>query len=186
MSRVALFGGAFDPPHLGHQAATLHLLSCGGLDQVWWVPSVVHAFGKRMAPFDDRLAMCALCLRPFDPARVQLCSVERELPAPQHTVDTVAALVARFPDHRFEVVIGSDNLSELERWKDPERLRALAPLRVLPRAGHDPQAVLPEVSSSAVRQRLAQGGGVEDWLDREVALYIQAHSLYKGGSGGNG
>jgi nicotinate-nucleotide adenylyltransferase len=186
MSRVALFGGAFDPPHIGHQAATLHLLVCHDVDAVWWVPSVVHAFGKRMASFEHRLAMGALALRHFEPGSVQLCSVERDLPPPQHTVDTVAHLVAQYPAQRFCVVIGSDNVAELDRWKDLDRLRALSEICVLPRAGHAPGALLPEVSSSAVRRRLREGGSVEDWLDREVALYIQEHRLYKVDAGGAG
>ncbi|MFH1811196.1 MAG: nicotinate-nucleotide adenylyltransferase [Pseudomonadota bacterium] len=186
MSRIALFGGAFDPPHIGHQAVTLHLLACHDVDEVWWVPSMVHAFGKRMAAFEHRLGMCERALRPFAPGRVQLCSVERDLPPPQHTVDTVDWLTRQHPGHTFCVVIGSDNLADLERWKDVDRLRLLARILVLPRAGHSAGALLPEVSSSAVRQRLRDGASTEAWLDHEVALYIAAHSLYKVAAGGTG
>jgi nicotinate-nucleotide adenylyltransferase len=186
--QIAVFGGAFDPPHLGHQAVCLYVFAIEEIDEVWWVPSVVHAFGKRTAPYEHRVAMCRLAARHFDPARVRVSTVEAELSSPQHTVDTVAHLHAREPEARFSVVIGSDNLDDLHRWKEIDRLRSLAPFVVVPRAGHAlaeaEGALLPEISSRDLRARLARGEDTGQRVDREVGLYIEAHGLYKGARGG--
>lgn len=185
--RIAIFGGAFDPPHLGHQAVCLYLLALEAVDEVWWVPSVVHAFGKRTAPFEHRVAMCRLAVRHFEAERVSVSTVEQSLPSPQHTVDTISHLQERYPEDQFCVVIGSDNLDDLARWKEVERLQALAPFLVVPRAGYTDrpdEAVLPRVASRELRARLARGEQTAPLLDREVALYIEANRLYKGARGG--
>jgi nicotinate-nucleotide adenylyltransferase len=185
--RIAIFGGAFDPPHSGHQAACLYLLACGEVDTVWWVPSMVHAFGKQMAPFDERVAMCRLAIRPFDPARVQVSTVEADLPPPQRTVDTVAHLAALHPGCQLRVAIGSDNLDELPRWKEIDRLRSLAPLLVVPRSGYlDAGAppLLPEIASSELRQRIARGADPRPLVDAAVAAHIAERKLYRSAAGG--
>lgn len=184
--RVAFFGGAFDPPHHGHQAVCLYLLAVAGLDQVWWVPTPVHAFGKSTAPYQARVDMCRLAVRHFHPEAVRVSTVERDLPAPQHTVDTVTHLVAAHPDLRFAVAIGSDNLTELERWKDIDRLRQLADFAVVPRPGAvaaDSPALLPAISSSGVRHALQQGADDLPGLDAEVLGFIRQRGLYGSGGG---
>ncbi|MBN2361290.1 MAG: nicotinate-nicotinamide nucleotide adenylyltransferase [Deltaproteobacteria bacterium] len=186
--RIAIFGGAFDPPHLGHQAACLYLLTTSEVDSVWWVPSLVHAFGKQMAPFEDRVAMCRLAVRHFDPARVLVSTVERDLPPPQCTVDTVDHLARQRPDRQLRVAIGSDNLDELARWKEIDRLRVLAPLLVVPRTGEIRAAaarpLLPQVASSEIRNRIAEGGDPRPFVDDAVAHFISERGLYRDRDGG--
>jgi len=185
-NRIAIFGGAFDPPHLGHQAACLYLLAGGEVDAVWWVPSMVHAFGKQMASFEDRVALCRLATRHFDPARVQVLTVERELPPPQCTVDTVAHLAQQHPGRQLRVAIGSDNLAELPRWKEIDRLRSLAPLLVMPRSGHldaTERALLPKISSSELRQCIARGVDPRPLVDAAVAAHIADRGLYRATAG---
>ncbi len=176
--RIGLFGGAFDPPHLGHQALSLHVLATQNIDVLWWLPAPVHAFAKEMASFADRVAMCKLAQACFDRNRVSVCELERDLPPPQYSVDTVRHLVEKYPGDRFFWVIGSDNLDSLHLWKEPEVLKRLAPFIVLPRAGHHEAALLPQVSSTDLRAALAQGQAPGERLDRAVAHYIEKHGLY--------
>ena len=65
--RVALFGGSFNPPHVAHQLAALYVLETAPVDELWFVPAFEHAFGKPLAPFDDRLAMCELAAAALGP-----------------------------------------------------------------------------------------------------------------------
>src|SRR5204862_8276407 len=83
--RVALFGGSFNPPHIAHQLAALYVLETAPVDELWFVPAYEHAFGKPLAAFDDRLAMCKLTAAALG-ARARVSDVERAIggasPAP--------------------------------------------------------------------------------------------------------
>ncbi len=178
---VALFGGAFNPPHIAHQAVTLHVLATQPVDQLWWLPVPVHAFAKNLLDWPTRAAMCQKALRHFDARRVRLCDIERQLPAPNYTVDTLRALHRRHPGWRFSWIIGSDNLDRLEDWHEIEAMRQLCDFIVLPRAGHDQAALLPKVSSSQIRSLLANGAGDDrlvHLLDVKVLQMIRYRKLY--------
>lgn len=175
---IALFGGAFDPPHLGHQALTLHVLATQNVDQVWWLPTPVHPFAKNMASWSQRLVMCQLALRHFDVHKVRLCEIENALPAPNYTVETVAALQKRHPGWDFSLVIGSDNVDRLDSWHDIARLRSLCQFIVVPRAGHKHGALLPQISSTEVRETLGHARLPSRQVDQQVLAYIQQHKLY--------
>lgn len=189
MARIALYGGAFDPPHMAHAFAVTWLLS--QVDAVWLVPTGEHAFGKRMVPFAQRVQMLRLSLRHFEPKRVDVCTIESERAGPSLTFDTLKALSERHPEHTFHWVIGADNLTEAHRWHRFDELVATWRMFVLGRPGHEaalarferaPWAIigptLPDVSSSALRAALAGEGSPEAlrWIDPEVAAV--ARPLY--------
>ncbi len=186
--KIALFGGSFDPPHLAHQLACLLLLEGEGFERVWMLPTYRHAFGKQLGPFEDRVEMCALAARPFG-GRVVVCEVERALFAerPNRTFDTLEHLQAHAPDDAFTIVVGSDLLPELPQWWNFEALRARAPFLVLRRPGHPREAPgfrfahleLPDLSSSAIRRRAAQGLPLEGLVASAVADHIRARGLYR-------
>lgn len=113
--RIALFGGSFDPPHIGHQMACLYVLETHDIDELWLVPCFQHPFDKRMTEFAHRVAMCRRVAGSLSP-RVQVCTIEEELRGPSYTISTVRALSARHPGHQFHVVIGADLLAERPRW----------------------------------------------------------------------
>lgn len=154
--RVAFYGGSFDPPHVGHLLSAVYALALG-FDKVLVVPVFEHAFGKQMAPFDARVALCRACFRGIE--GVEVSELEATLERPSYTVRTLERLTAEHPDWELRVLVGSDVLAETHAWHEFERVQALAPLFVLPRRGHEaPElgpAVLPEVSSSEVRELLA-------------------------------
>src|SRR3954464_13123296 len=76
--RVALFGGSFNPPHIAHELAALYVLETALVDALWFVPAYEHAFGKPLAPFDDRMAMCELVAAALGP-RARVSDVERAI-----------------------------------------------------------------------------------------------------------
>jgi nicotinate-nucleotide adenylyltransferase len=154
--RVAFFGGSFDPPHVGHLLSAVYALALG-FDKVLVVPVYEHAFGKRMAPFDARVALCRACFRGID--GVEVSELEALLERPSYTVRTLEHLAKAHPDWELRTLVGSDVLAETHAWHEFDRVEKLAPLFVLARLGHDGPglgpAVLPEVSSSEVRSLLA-------------------------------
>ena len=171
-----VFGGSFDPPHLGHVLATAWALSKHPASEVWWTPVASHAFGKGLTPFALRAHLVRLAIAPFG-GRVALCEVERELPAPSRTWATMNALEAMHPDRVFGLVIGSDLLSEVDRWHRWPDICARWPLLVLPRGGWgDPPSAdsfrLPQVSSTTARE--AWTAGDHAWLLSHIPSAVLA------------
>lgn len=179
--KIALFGGSFDPPHLGHMLAAIYVLGTADLDRLWFIPCYQHAFGKPLAPYEHRLAMCLRALEILPPT-VEVSSVEGELKGISRTVDTVRHLQEKHPEHSFSLVVGSDLLSEQGQWKDGKALREMLPMIVVGRAGSEcePAACLtiPNVNSTAIRRRLSQGEAVSHLMPRSVLEYIEDHGLY--------
>jgi len=185
MSRtVAIFGGSFNPPHVGHVLAVAYVLSAHDVDAVLVVPAFRHPFHKDLCPFEHRLAMARLAFQ--DLARADVSEIERDLGAQvSRTVDTLEALAERYPQWRLRLVIGADVLHDRAKWHRFDRVVELAPLIVLGRAGvahaEAPRAVLPEVSSSGIRKAFAScdEGALEGRLPRTVRDYIAREGLYR-------
>ena len=180
---IALFGGSFNPPHLGHLFVITQVLATEAVDEVWLVPTHTHAFGKDLAPFPLRLAMCRAAAELFGD-RVRACSVEGDLARKgreNRTVDTLEHLASAHPDDRFALVIGTDLLAEVDRWKRPERLRELARFIVVNRAGFERAGagpVVPDVSSTWIRSELARGGDVSRFVPRAALEIVEREGLY--------
>lgn len=190
--RVGVFGGSFNPPHVGHALLAHSILATEPLDELWIIPVLAHPFGKAAASFEHRLAMCRLAFGMLGD-RVKVMDIERHLPTPSYTVQTLEALHAARPGIKPTLIIGSDILPELDRWEEPHRLPQLSQIVVVPRAGApDIEARdgfemkvyrgfrLPRVSSTAVQKALSSGADVDGWLDKTVLDYIREHELYGG------
>lgn len=188
-ARVGVFGGSFDPPHLGHALVTTWALATTGLDEVWWIPAFQHAFGKRSAPFEVRCALCELAVRRFNGVRVS--RVEGELGGESRTIDTLEALEARHPGVSFELVIGADLVAQLPRWKRWDDLSRY-PRHVVGRGdtvAPEGMVRIPDVSSTALRAALATGDRERAamQMDGEVLARALALGLYRAGQhGGDG
>lgn len=179
--RVALYGGSFNPPHLGHELAALYVLETSGVDELWLMPTFQHPFDKALAPFEDRLAMCRLAAAALGP-RARVTDIERELGDESRTLRTVRALQARYPEHEFALVIGADLVAESATWYGAEELRATVPFIVVGRAGlaAGPRAAIemPAVSSTQIRRALGEGKPVTGLVSRAVLEYIEARGLF--------
>jgi nicotinate-nucleotide adenylyltransferase len=182
MTRVALYGGSFNPPHVAHQLLTLLVLETAEVDEVWWVPTYQHAFGKELAPWDDRLEMCRLATRRFGDA-VKVLEVEAEQGGESRTIRTLETLAAQHPAHSFRLLVGADILGESSLWYRWDEIVARAPLLVVARDGHpnppDALPAVPPVSSTEIRRRLARGETAVPLVSRAVMDYIAAQELYR-------
>lgn len=177
---IAVYGGSFDPPHIGHTLVCAYVLGVHPIDRILVLPVANHAFSKRLAGFEHRVRMCELAFR--DVRRVEVSCLERELPAPNRTLHTLELLQQREPTAHLRLLIGSDLLAETASWFEFDRVRALAPPIVVPRAGYaSPEApgpALPDVNSSELRRRLRAGEDTLGLLDPQVAAYARSHGLY--------
>jgi nicotinate-nucleotide adenylyltransferase len=184
---VAIYGGSFDPPHISHVLAAVYALKVGGFEQVLVVPVFEHAFQKQLTPFQHRLRMCELSFSGI--AGVEVSPVERELETPSLTLRTVLHLSSAHPDWAMRLLIGSDVLSDTSKWHAFERISELAPPYVVARPGFEHPsahaALLPDVSSTRVREALATRGTSESdellagCMPSAVLAYADEHDLYK-------
>lgn len=188
--RLGIFGGSFDPPHLGHLLPAIDAAEALGLDTVHFVPAKEQPFkaGLARASAADRLAMVGLLVRGVpgfvaDPA-------ELDRPGLSFTVDTVTELAERYPDAELVLLLGADAYALFEQWREPDRIRALARVAVLLRGGDtlaapadDSVQVLEtrrvDISSTELRARVAGGRTIRGFMPDAVADYIAAHRLYR-------
>jgi nicotinate-nucleotide adenylyltransferase len=189
MRRVGLFGGSFNPPHVAHQLVALYCLETQPIDEIWFTPVYAHVFGKDLAPYADRVAMCELAAAPLGP-RARVSRSEEELArqpgfVASRTLDLLHLLAAGHPDASFRLIVGTDILGETAKWHRWDDVVAAAPLIVIGRTGHavpDGSTVtgvtMPEVSSTAIRATLAGGGDVSSLLPASVLRYIAERGLY--------
>jgi nicotinate-nucleotide adenylyltransferase len=179
---IAVFGGSFDPPHVGHVLIVSYALSVSEVDEVLIVPTYAHAFGKVLTAFDHRLRMCELAFR--DLARVRIDPIERDLGGESRTLRLVEALIERYPHHDLRLLIGADIMQEAHKWHSFDRIVELARPLVAGRGGHPHPDVpkdaplLPEVSSTQVRRLLAAGEDASAQVPARVLRYIREHGLY--------
>jgi nicotinate-nucleotide adenylyltransferase len=181
--RVALFGGSFNPPHVGHQLAALYVLETSPVDELWLIPCFKHPFDKHLEPFEDRLEMCRRAAAALGP-RARVDDVERQLGDESRTLRTVRALEARHPQHQFSLVIGADLVGETDGWYGADELRRALPFIVVGRAGAGAadarrDVEMPDVSSTEIRRALREGEPVTGLVPRAVVDYIYARGLFE-------
>lgn len=190
---LAIYGGSFDPPHVGHVLAAHYVLLTAPVSRVLVVPCAQHPFGKTQCAFEHRLAMCRLAFAHLGGA-VEVLDIEGRRPGPSYTVDTVREIAARHPGVPLELVVGSDIPPEMEKWKDFDTLRALAQVRVLPRfeeaateeaatdtdgpGGGTVSFYLPKISGTTIRQLIRTGGDLVPHVPAAVRRYIAEQGLY--------
>jgi nicotinate-nucleotide adenylyltransferase len=188
MTRVALFGGSFNPPHVAHQLVALYVLETQPVDELWFVPVYAHPFNKSLAAFEHRVAMCELVAAALG-SRAKVSRAEETLArrpdfVSSRTLDLVEHLAA--PDRELRLVIGADILGETAKWYRWDDVVAKAPLIAIGRTGFSAPpgstitgVTMPEISATKVRELLAaNAGGVEQLLTRDVLRYIAQHQLY--------
>lgn len=199
--RIGVFGGTFDPPHVGHVRVAADVADHLALDRVLWVPARVSPF-KREAEISDadvRLEMVREAVS-LDP-RFEVDARELARPGPSYTVDTLEELRAEHPEAEIFLILGADQFEELERWRAPERIVRAARLAVMDRGGTVARALVPEVfaavpgiegaatfvpvravdlSSTGVRAAVANGEDPAGSVPEGVARLIRARGLYRG------
>jgi len=199
--RIGVFGGTFDPPHLGHLAIAEAAREELRLDRVLFVPAGTppHKRGRRISPAPDRVAMTRIAIRGNGAFRVSTIEVARR--GASYTVETLATLARAHPGARLYLIMGEDGLEEFHTWRDPEGILALARLAVARRnraKGSSPArgdggrgfrrrvarrvvwlgSPLLEVSSSSIRERAARGRSIRYLVPPAVAARVARHRLY--------
>ncbi len=193
--RLGLFGGTFDPIHLGHLILAEACREACGLDRVWFVVAGTppHKRGER-TPVADRLEMARIATA-GNPA-FEVSEVEANDPGPHYSFATLEAIRRERPGDELFFLIGADSLVDLPQWKRPERIAELATIVVVNRPGIDPPAEAPDlgpearpflrvevppigIASTNLRRRVAEGRSIRYQVPRGVEAYIAANGLYR-------
>jgi nicotinate-nucleotide adenylyltransferase len=200
--RVGIFGGTFDPIHLGHLILAEQCREQGRLDQVWFLPAPrpPHKSHRVVTRFEQRVEMLRLAIAGNPAFRVE--EIENERPGLSYTVETIEELRRRDPQHELFLLIGSDTLAQLHTWYEPVRLLVSAGLLVRARPSHPVlseqefraalkmpdtiplrlevvQAPVIEISSNDLRSRAAEGRSLRYFIPRAVEEYIRDKRLYR-------
>jgi nicotinate-nucleotide adenylyltransferase len=192
--RIGLFGGAFNPPHVGHLVCAQEAHAQLELDVVVWIP--VGRAPHREIPQDPgpevRVEMCDYATAADE--RFGLSRIEVDRDGPSYTADTLRELRERSPDDELVLILGGDQAAALPTWHEPDEVMRLAAIAVAERAGSDRERVeaaiggqaelrffeMPriDVSSTMVRERAASGQPIRYLVPDKVANFIGAQSLY--------
>jgi nicotinate-nucleotide adenylyltransferase len=189
--RLGIFGGSFDPPHLGHLLPVIDAAETLGLDAVRFVPAGIQPLkvGRASAAPEHRLAMTERLVAGIPGFSADSTEIDRG--GLSFMVDTLGALSRTSGAEELVLLIGADAFAMFDQWRDPERIRELATIAVLVRG----EAPLPElktgkavqllrtrrvdISSTELRARVADGRTIRGFVPDAVADYIAEHRLYR-------
>lgn len=191
MKKTGLFFGSFNPIHIGHLIIANTMLQNSELDEVWFVVSPQNPLKERSSLLADyhRIEMVRRAID--DNYKLRACDVEFHLPIPSYTVVTLAQLRDKYKDREFCLIMGSDNLENFHRWRNYQYILDNYEIYVYPRPGHvggkcadHPHVKVVEVpmmdiSSSYIREQIAQGHSVQYLLSDPVWKYLTEMHFYE-------
>ena len=191
MKQVGLFFGSFNPIHVGHMIVANSMLELTDMDEVWFVVSPQNPLKERHTLLADhhRLQMVRAAID--DNYRMRACDAEFHLPIPSYTVVTLAHLAEKYPDKRFSLIMGGDNLENFPRWRNYEYILEHYDLYVYPRPGcgkasleghphvHLVDVPMMDISSSYIRRQVAEGHPPRYLLTEPVFQYLTEMHFYE-------
>lgn len=186
--RVGIFGGTFNPPHLGHLLIAERAREAAQLGKVFFIPAFLppHKIGREIVSPMHRLEMTRLAVK--GNRSFEVSDIEIRKTGISYTVDTVRILRSKMPGAEFFLILGSDSLAEYAGWKEPGEIRVMAQLLVYSR-GNEMEGRLPSgvelvrgpaigISSTDIRGRSARGESIRYLVPASVESYIRKHRLY--------
>jgi nicotinate-nucleotide adenylyltransferase len=185
--RLGIFGGTFDPPHMGHLVVAQEVHFRLGLDRVLWVPAGIppHKRDQPITPGELRLELVRAAIAGDE--RFEASDLEVRRGGVSYTVDTLRDLRRDRPDDELFLIVGADQLAELRSWRDPDGIRELATVIGFGREGETPAEVngaqvllVPriDISSTEIRRRIGNGEPVGYLVRRRVMAVVERERLY--------
>lgn len=191
MSLIGLFFGSFNPIHIGHTAIANYMLEFTDLERIWFVISPQNPMKQQSSLLADhhRYQMVQRAVEDF--YKFKACNIEFELSRPSYTITTLTCLSDRYPEHQFALIMGSDNLETLHRWRNYEQILEQYRIFVYPRPGYKGtvfdthksvqmvQAPLMEISATFIREAIEQGKNVQWYLPYKAWEYLDGMRFYR-------
>ena len=188
--KIGLLFGSFNPIHTGHLIIANYMANHTTLDKVWLVVSPQNPLKKYndLANTYDRLEMAKLATD--NSKNISVSDVELKLPQPSYTIDTLAHLKEKYPEHDFALIMGSDNLVSLPKWKNYKLILRDYKIFVYPRPGYEntdlathpsvtiTMTPLMELSATFIRKSLAEKKNIQYFVPDSVLEFIESKNLY--------
>lgn len=188
--KTGIFGGSFNPIHIGHLALANYICEYGDIEELWFMVSPQNPLKRNEQLLEDaqRLELVRAAIQDYP--KFKASDFEFHLPRPSYTIQLLDALKRTYPERDFTLIIGADNWKLFDRWKDPQRLITENRIVVYPRPGIEIekgrlpnnvsllQAPLFEISSTFIREAIQTGKDVRYFLHPEVYRKIQELHLY--------
>ena len=192
MKSIGLFFGSFNPVHLGHTSLAEYIFEFSGVDEIWFVVSPRNPLKDQSELIDEYLRLRMLHLATENTEYLVPSDIEFELPKPSYTINTLKTLSERFPEDNFILLIGSDNMQIFDQWKDYQTILDDYSVIVYPRKGYPyedfeekypemqvlEEAPFFEISSTEIRQLIAEKKDASQWLHPDVYQFIIENDLY--------
>lgn len=191
--KIGLYFGTFNPIHTGHMIIANHMAENTDMDQIWMVVTPHNPHKKKSSLLDDyhRLQMVFLASESYP--KIKPSDIEFKLSQPNYTVNTLAHLQEKYPDHEFALIMGEDNLNSLHKWKNYEVILQNHDIFVYPRIAsesisgefinhpkiHRVGAPIIELSSTFIRDNIKNGKNIRPMLPDAVWEYIDHNLFYK-------
>ncbi len=169
MAHIGLLGGSFNPAHAGHRHISLEVMRRMGLDAVWWLVSPQNPLKDKseMAPLEARLKSAHIVARH---PRIRPMAIETKL-GTRFAVDSIAALIKRFPQHRFVWIMGADNLLQFNRWKRWRDIARQVPIAVAARPKYTRDAHMAP-AMAWLRRFTRRQANVKHWSEWELPAIV--------------
>lgn len=182
MRNIGIFGGKFDPPHIGHQMTVFLALEKFSMDKVLVIPSYSHPFGYKTSGYDLRFRMAEDMVLPWkNTGKVKVSGIEKEMGTETvYTVDVIKLLKERSPHDLFTLFIGEDNWKQRDKWKDFEIIEELChDIIVVGRGKGDFDLSLPDISSTEIREMIKDGKDPSNLLPKGIWQFVKERKLYR-------
>ena len=188
---IGLYFGTFNPIHIGHIAIANYMVEYSCINQLWFVVSPQNPFKKKASLLDDyeRLEMVHRAVG--SDFRFRVSDIEFYLPKPSYTIDTLAYLEEKYPGYKFKILMGSDNIEDLHKWKNYKQILDNHSILVYPRPGFNKSRIelhpnisitnapMMDISSSFIRNAIREGKDVCHYVPPKTWEYIEEMNFYR-------
>ncbi|XLS28971.1 nicotinate (nicotinamide) nucleotide adenylyltransferase [Flavobacteriaceae bacterium M23B6Z8] len=191
--KVGLYFGTFNPIHVGHLIIANYMVEYSDMDELWMVVTPHNPHKKKNSLLDDRHRYQMVYEATKDYPKIRPSDIEFKLPQPNYTVKTLAVLQETYANHQFALIMGEDNLKSFHKWKNYEVILENHDIYVYPRIAegtvehqfqdhskiHRVDAPVMEISSTFIRNGIAEGKNIRPMLPEAVFIYLDEMNFYK-------
>lgn len=191
--KIGLFFGTFNPIHVGHLIIANHMAEFTDLEEVWFVVTPHNPFKKKQTLLEDHHRYQLVFEATEDFPKLKPSKIEFDLPQPNYTINTLVHLYERYPQHRFHLIMGMDNLRSFHKWKNSEVILKNHELYIYPRLDvakgapellnhekvHLVDAPVVEISSTFIRKAVREGKNIRALMTERAWKYMDDMNFYK-------